>query len=826
MGATGRNDTCPCGSGKKYKKCCQKKIEGASDVQNFSRKKAANFVRNPSGNDSALILDEINKLAVLFNSERYQELENRTRALVNTYPDAGFAWKFLGASLLVQGKDALPALQKTAALLPDDFEAHNNLGIARQSRGQLEDAVASFSLALRIKPDFAEAHNNLGGVLSDLGLSESAVASFHRAIEIKPDYADAHFNLGNSFRQLGQLEDAVASYRCALKIQPGHFKAYNNLGGALSDLGRFEDAEVSYRGTLAIQPDYADAHNNLGVALHALGYFEDAAAGYRRALAIKPDYADAHFNLGNALRELGQPGDAVASYRRALECNSGYVEAYANLGTTLRDLGLLEEAAATFRRALEIRPDYAEAHSNLGNTLQELGQRENAVACYRRALEIKPDYAEAYTALLFSLSHSEEVDAQSLFAEHCNFGVRFEAPLHASWPRHRNSRDAERRLQVGFVSGDFHNHAVASFIEPILAHLRSHPGLSLHGYYNNTIADGVNQRLRGYLPNWHEISTMTDEALARRICEDGIDILIDLSGHTTGNRLRTFARKPAPVQASWIGYPGTTGLTAMDYFFTDRCFLPRGQFDDQFTEKIAYLPASVSFSPSVDAPSVCSLPAIENTYVTFGSFNRISKLSREVIALWAGILRALPESRMLLGGMPEGGKYDMQIDWFKQEGITPERLDFHPRGGMGDYLRLHQHVDICLDTFPYNGGTTTFHALWMGVPTLTLTGRIPASRSGASILGNIGLDSFVASDAAEFVRRGLYWANNPAELSAIRSGMRDRFARSAMGRPELIAASLERVLRAIWRRWCAEFPAESFEMTEEELTRVTEEAGR
>ncbi len=341
----------------------------------------------------------------------------------------------------------------------------------------------------------------------------------------------------------------------------------------------------------------------------------------------------------------------------------------------------------------------------------------------------------------------------------------------------------------------------------MLAHLASYPQLSLHAYYNNVIEDAVTRRLRGYLTHWHSIVGMPDDALAQKIRDDGIDILIDLSGHTGKHRLLAFARKPAPVQASWIGYPGTTGLSAMDYYLADRFFLPPGQFDGQFTEKISVrLPAIAPFLPHESAPPVNALPALNNGYMTFGSFNRLSKITRSVIALWAQLLRALPDSRMLLGAMSQDGNYTTLIEWFAQEGIERERLDFHVRSDMNVYLEKHHNVDICLDTFPYNGGTTTCHALWMGVPTLTMTGSTPAGRAGVAVMGHAGLDAFVAHDAADFVQKGLSRAGDLAALSDIRMGLRERFARSAMGQPAVVAEGLARALRIIWQRWCGGLP--------------------
>lgn len=256
----------------------------------------------------------------------------------------------------------------------------------------------------------------------------------------------------------------------------------------------------------------------------------------------------------------------------------------------------------------------------------------------------------------------------------------------------------------------------------------------------------------------------------------------------------------------------------MDYFLADRFLLPPGQFEDQFTEKIVRLPATTPFLPHQNSPPVNTLPALNNGYITFGSFNRLSKLSHEVIALWSKLLRALPDSRMVIGGMTEDGKYGVLIDWFSQESISQERLDFHPRSDMPNYLRLHQQIDICLDAYPYNGGTTTFHALWMGVPTLSLTGKTVAGRSGAAILGNAGLEAFVAHDATDFLQKGLCLAGKINELSDIRAGLRERFANSAAGQPELISASLERAMRIIWQRWCVRLPLDSIEITRQEIT--------
>jgi protein O-GlcNAc transferase len=540
--------------------------------------------------------------------------------------------------------------------------------------------------------------------------------------------------------------------------------------------GRTTEVEIIARSFCERFPQYGFGWKILGVVLQHHGYYEEALAALQTAAELLPDDDEVHSNLGFALN----------AQRRFIE------------------------AEASYRRAIVIAPDSYSAHSNLGYALYSQGKP--AETSLRKALAIKPDLVEAYSNLLFCLSHNENIDAVTLAVEHRRFGEQFEEPLQALWPQHNNKREPERCLQVGFVSGDFCDHAMANFIEPVLEHLTAYQQLVLHAYYNHTVEDEVTLRLHKYLHHWHPVAGLTDEVLAEKIQSDRIDILVDLSGHTAKNRLLTFARKPAPVQVSWMGYPGTTGLSGMDYYLADRFLLPPGQFDDQFTEKIVRLPACAPFQPDNASPLVNALPALTNGYITFGSFNRQNKLRQPVINVWSQLLRELPNSRMVLAGMTEEGKYDGLIEWFAKEGIARERLSFYSRCSLPEYLALHQQVDICLDSFPYNGGTTTLNALSMGVPTLTLTGETVTARQGATILGQVGLNAFVARDAADFVRKGLSWANHPSSLADLRMCLRERLQQSAIGQPALIAASVDCAFRGMWQRWCVGLPAESFEV--------------
>ncbi len=671
-----------------------------------------------------------------------------------------------------------PAEQNAARLIDE--------GNALEDDARLEDALQRYEEAIRLAPTLARGHLNRGNLLLAVGDTQGALDAFATALAQDPAYASAHYNMGNVYVRSGRPQEALAAYRKAI----------------------------------AAKPEFADAEVAQGVVLEGLGQTEAAVGSYRRALALNPQYAEVHASLGNALRALGQNADAAASYRRALEMDPDLHDVRGNLGNALWNLGKLNDAVTSYRQVLGVNPDDAKAHLNLGIVLQELGQLDEAVASYRRVLQLRPEYSDVYGNLLFCLSHNEAISSEALFAEHCGFGARFELPLVANWPQHPNSRDTERRVRIGFVSGDLRAHPIAYFIEPVLAHLAGSSLLSMDAYYNHSVEDGVTKRMRGYFRHWHAVSSLSDEALAQKIGGDGIDILIDLSGHTGGNRLLSFARKPAPIQVSWMGYPGTTGLAAMDYYIADRHFLPPGAFDDQFTERIVYLPASAPFLPDTRAPAINILPALSKGHVTFGSFNRVSKLTRSAIALWSRVLRALPDARMLLGGMPQEGGYDVLLGWFAEEGIAHERLTFRPRCGIGAYLEMHHQVDMCLDTVPYAGGTTTNHALWMGVPTLTLAGPTVPGRQGAALLGHVGLEAFVAKDAADFEAKGVHWAGDLDALARVRAGLRQRCEKSPIRDPAAIAAGLERALRMMWQRWCAGLPPETIDVSEIAMAKV------
>jgi len=692
--------------------------------------------------------------------------------------------------------------------------------------------------AVRLNPRDANAHALLGvGLLKERQLEEG-VASLRRAIELNPKIRDLHAVLATALFELGQYEPAVAAFRSALRFQDAAY-LHQGLADALRLLGRFDEAEPSARRAVALAPDSAPFLLSLAAVLNGQERLDDTVAIIQRVRALEPDNADVCFDLARLLQRLNRDAEAADCFAQLAVLRPDDVQVYRNMGLSQHRLGRIEAAQDNYRRALELVPDNANTLCDLGVITHQLGDVAGGAALLRRAHALDPDnpsilgailhttftlgeWQEAlgharrlmevqpspqnHSILLFILSHCC-LDGAELTREHFAYGERWETPLLALRQPHLNDRDPQRRIRVGIVSADLFKHAVSHFVDPIFDTLKDSAQLSIYIYYNNTIEDSATERHRANVTAWRPIAGLDDESAERLIREDGIDILIDLSGHSALNRLPLFARKPAPVQATWIGYAGTTGVRAVDYILCDRFLVPEGRYDEQFSEQIVRLPLGAPFLPETHAPDVNPSPAMQNGYITFGSFHRASKLSREVIAQWARLLKAVPTSRMVLGGL-QTGIDDVLVDWFVAEGIPRERLLLRQRTHVYGYLEQHHEVDVCLSPFPYTGSTTIGHALWMGVPTLATVGTTNPSQAAAIFMAHLGLGSFITEDEDTYIQLGVFLSENASALATMRATMRQRFLDSILGYPGVAAAGLELGLRRMWQRWCAgEAPA-------------------
>ena len=576
---------------------------------------------------------------------------------------------------------------------------------------------------------------------------------------------------------------------------------------SLFKAGRWRDAQAVGERCIRQFPEHGQSwciHSNVLRHLGKLAQARDAAL---RSVTLLPLEPATHSALGLAYKDMQMLAEVESAFRRALLLDPDSYSVCSNMAGNLRWQARYPEAEAYCRRAIEIEPEAVGAYGSLAMVQTAIGRLHEAVETYRKAIALRPDPL-SYSNMLFTMCHIDDLDPDFVLREHLAFGAAMKMSAGETAGNHANSREPERPLRVGFVSGDLCRHAVASFVEPIWATC-DRQAWQIHVYSNTVKDDDVTERLRGYAHVWRTVLGLTDAELADQIRQDRVDVLFDLSGHTGLNRLPAFARKPAPVQVSWIGYPGTTGLSTMDYYLIDRHVAPPGYLDAQFTEKLVYLPSCATFQPTVGGPPVNELPALGRGHITFGSFNRLPKITDLTLDLWARVLRAIPDSIMLIGGIESPLVEEPLARRFSERGIGRERLNFRNRGSISEYMLQHHEVDIALDTFPYAGGTTTYYSLRMGVPVLTLRGRTRVSCQTAGILGSVGLPEWIADDNEDFVRSATAWAADLPGLARLRLGMRDK-VRESSSSAETVTRSLERAVRHMWRRWCQGLPPESF----------------
>jgi predicted O-linked N-acetylglucosamine transferase (SPINDLY family) len=752
------------------------------------------------------------------------------RKAVERAPDAALLHNNLGTVLesLERLDEAIRSYECALSIDPDYAEAELNIGNALLRTGRLEEAVFHYERALAGRPDLAEARNNLGVTLRMLGRAREAAECFREAARLRPDYADAHVNLGALLFVRGETAEAKQSFREALRLRPelvdirralavllirqerfeeagtlcrenlsrkpNDAETFNFLGIALQMQGRHSEAVAVYREALNARPEYAEAYHNLGTCYLDRNRLEEAAECCRIALRIHRHYAEAHNTLGHALARAGRTEDAIASYRAALALKPAYAEALSNLAGSLIDAGRLEQAARACRDAIAADPKFYRAYSNLGTALYQQGRVDEAVEAFRSALALRPDFASAHSNLLFCLNYDLAWTPAAVFEEH-----RAWAAIHgraASGP-FAGGRTLQR---IGYVSPDFRDHPCAYFIEPVLrAHDRS--AFEIH-LFSDSQPDAVTRRFQSLASRWHDIRGIADDEAADLVRREQIDILVDLAGHTAQNRLAVFARRPAPVAVTWIGYPNTTGLEAIDYRLTDAWCDPPGATEHLHSERLVRMPHGFScYQPPADAPQVAELPAARTGQVTFGSFNALPKVRPAVVAAWAEVLRQVPGSRLVLKSraLKDEEARRRILGMFARRGMDEARVEL--AGALpshAHHLELYNRIDIALDTFPYHGTTTTCEALWMGVPVVVRAGETHVARVGVSLLERIGLGELAADSEGGYIERAVALAGNLQRLAELRAGLRGRMAGSSITDAAVFTRDLENAYRRMW----------------------------
>jgi protein O-GlcNAc transferase len=778
---------------------------------------------------------------------RMADAESSYRKILAQEPDHPDALNLLGMLAHQCGNHttAERLIGQAIAVRPNEASYRFNLGLTLMAQNKLDESIAAYRRTVALKPDWAEAHNNLGTVLQERGYVDQAVESFNRALELQPGNADFHYNLGNSLLRLERMDEAATKFRDAIALRPNYAAAYSNLADVLCTLNRMPEALTAAQEAVRLRPEYPDALNNLGSILFCLERMDEAIVAFERAIAIQPNFVDAHNNLGNALNGIGKFEKAVSAYQRALALEPNRVDILCNLSGALRsdkqfDAALeavrqavalrpddpstwqavaavhsaneeLDEAVTAYRQALARAPTSHAAHTDLGNALMTAGRLTEAIDCYDHAAELGPNDFVAASNRLFTLQFHPDYDAQRQLAEHRIWDQKYAGALRDAIAPHANDRSPDRRLKIGYVSPDFREHCQALFTEPLLAN-HDHEHFEIFCYSAVVRPDAITNRLKSYADVWRSTRGMADAAIADLVREDGIDILVDMTMHMANCRPLLMARKPAPVQVAWLAYPGTTGMATMDYRLTDPYLDPENLHDDRYSERSIRLPDTfwcydprameADSSPGGEPmPEPGPLPASLKGYVTFGCLNNFCKVNDAVLERWTRIMREVDRSRLRLLA-PNGQARQRTRDRIAEFGVSGERIDFVARQSRRAYLREFDHIDICLDTLPYNGHTTSLDSFWMGVPVVTQVGNTVVGRAGLSQLSNLKLTELAATSEDDFVQLAVEWSRDLPRLAELRRTLRPRMLASPLCDGKRFARSIESAFRTMWRQWC------------------------
>ena len=606
------------------------------------------------------------------------------------------------------------------------------------------------------------------------------------------------FQIAVSHHQAGRLPDAEALYRQILAAKPRHADSLHLLGVIASQTGQHDIAARLIRDAIAFAPGAAVYHSNLGEAYRHLGKWDQAIASYQHALSLNPALSEAHNNLGLTLRAKGKHTESIACYERALTLKPDYADAIYNLGNAAKEQGKFDEALAFYRRAVAIFPGYVNAWNNQSVALKHTGRIEEAIALLHHALRLAPHDWEIQSNLLLDLHYLPGVNAELLSLEHGKWNALHPSPPRSVAANAVPAGKAGERLRIGYVSSDLRDHAVGRNLKPLFEH-HSTSDFEIHCYSNASAHDAMGEYFRGKSHHWREVSGLSDAALAAKILADGIDVLVDLSQHSAGNRLGVFALSPSPVQVSFAGYPAGTGLAAIRHRISDR-LLEGGAARDAYgaDEHVHHIDSFWCYDPcGMDVP-VQPLPAASAGHITFGCLNNFCKVNRAVIALWASVLGEVQHSRILILS-PDGTHRQQVRDQFFTSGIDPMRIEFASPCTRQAYLGLYHRIDISLDTFPYNGHTTSLDSLWMGVPVVSLCGPLPVTRAGLSQLTHLGLPELVADTAADYLRIAMSLASDIPRLLELRSTLRHRMEQSVLMDAPRFARQIEDAYREMWR---------------------------
>ena len=745
---------------------------------------------------------QLDQLVTCYQQGQVEEASRQVETLRQQYPDTPVLHLIMGRIAFDRRELtlAIESYQKAIDLDPLYAEAYNDLGVIFQQIGKHKASEEALSRAVAIRPDYASAYNNLGNAFKALERLDDAIDSYQKAIDADPNYVEAHTNLGLLLKHTARYEESIASFSRAIVLEPDDTLAHNGLGGCYQSLNRFEDALSCFRAVVEIQPNNIDGVTNLANTMVQSGLLKEAVEAYQLGLKLDPENEGLLNNLGFALCSLGLYEQAIGYLNSAILFKPDYIRPYNNLGLALNGLHKFAEAIDYYNRAIELDCNYELAYNNLGVVLRNLGRDHEALDNYNRAIELNPDSPPPYSNRQYCMSHMEAISPAEQLTSAKHYGKLIASQVggrYTSWP----VKSASDKLVIGFVSGDFRGHPVGFALEGLVAAI-DQSKFELVAFTSDVREDALTARIKPFFSKWVKIFGQDDPSAAQLIQSHGVHILIDLSGHTAGNRLPLFAYKAAPVQVSWLGYWSTTGVAEIDYKLGDNFLTPADQ-DEFFSEHIWRLPNSfLCFAPpKVDLP-VVPLPAINSGQVTFGCFNQFSKVTDQVVAVWSKILSAVPGSRLILkmAALSDDKAVASARARFAVQGISGDQLILEGGAPYEEYLARYQDIDIALDPFPYPGGATTIESLWMAVPVLTKRGGLlPLSRQGASLMHNAGLSDWIAEDDGDYIAKAIAFAGDIDRLGHLRSRLRQQVVASPLFDGQRFAGDFEIAMQGMWK---------------------------
>tara|TARA_B110000003_G_C16639798_1_gene529753 strand:- start:842 stop:3025 length:2184 start_codon:yes stop_codon:yes gene_type:complete len=719
-------------------------------------------------NKEDLLQEKLINLLKVYNDKRFDEAEKQCVILTKSFPNHVLPWKLLAILLRQKGlfKEALKINLEAFKLEPEDIEILNNLAIMYKDNNKLNEAEDIYKKIINLDPCFESAYNNYGNLLNKLERFQEAEKYLKKSIDLKPNFIDAYNNIATTFVKLDRLEEAIESYEKVKEYDPMN----------------------------------ADSYNNLGIIYRRLNKLIDAKKNFEKAVTLKPDFPEFHYNYGNILRQLKRLDEAEAHYRKAIDLKYNLPRAHNNLGITLHKLGRYKDAEESYRKAINLNSSYDEAHNNLGTVLQDLGDFKGAEARYRKAIELKSDYFHAHSNLLF-LNCVDNFEYKKYLKDAQKYSDSLEKKINYKYKNWKIKKDS-KTLRIGFISSNFNNHPVGYFLEGFLNKL-SASSMELFAYTNINYEDELTNRIKPFFYKWVSLFGKNDKDAAQAIYDDNINILIDLSGHTDGNRLPIFFLKPAPVQITWLGYFASTGLKEIDYILGDPHVTPYDE-GDHFIEKIYQLPESyLCYNPPNYNIEVGPLPALSNGFITYGSFNKLYKITDNVISVWSKILKFTPKSKLFLKDIHLNYPDAIEdiLSRFSAYGINENSLILEGASPREEYLKSYNRIDIGLSPFPYGGGTTSVDSIWMGVPVITRKGKNFLSHLGETIAHNSGNTEWIALDNDEYIKKALKLSSNLTELKDLRESLRIKACNKPLFNNDRFASHFEKVLLDIWHQW-------------------------